>query len=167
MKMIAKRIALILYFSMVSGFAACGDDVPGSPDGIGQKISDVYHEFLGELKPMLASKPEAATIAPKLKDLREKYIQKFVALGKAQQAMSENDRRAVSAANMKANSEKQSKDRGLYDFGWLNEALAHYNKVDPNNAGKMLADVSILSQYAYFDLLKKQAPEEAKRLGIE
>ena len=33
--------------------------------------------------------------------------------------------------------------------------------------GNLLASFNILTQYADFDLLRKQAPEEAARLGIE
>jgi len=31
----------------------------------------------------------------------------------------------------------------------------------------LIADFNIITQYANFDLLKKQLPEEAKRLGIQ
>jgi len=167
------RPLMILALSLAlvaAGCSASGSDsasVPKTPDEMGQRISDDYYQFLSELKTMVEPKPAPADLAPKLGALRDKYIQRFVAIGKAQQSMNQEDRLKVSAANMRANSEKQSKDPGVNDLKWLNEATSHYGKVDSDNTGKMLAKAGIISQYAYPDLLKKQEPEEAKRLGIE
>jgi uncharacterized protein YdbL (DUF1318 family) len=35
------------------------------------------------------------------------------------------------------------------------------------NLGKIIKDFNIITQYALFDLLKKQSPKEAERLGIK
>ena len=46
------------------------------------------------------------------------------------------------------------------------EIQKHYAQMD-REFGNLLASFNVLSQYASFDLLKKQLPEEAKRLGID
>jgi hypothetical protein len=51
-------------------------------------------------------------------------------------------------------------------FKAYSEGQQYYSQKDPN-LGKTLKDFNIITQYAFFDLLKKQAPKEAERLGIK
>ena len=50
----------------------------------------------------------------------------------------------------------------------LNEAYrrahSHYMSTE---IGNLIAEFNVITQYANFDLLKQQAPTEAKRLGIQ
>ena len=51
-------------------------------------------------------------------------------------------------------------------FKPFSEGQQFYMKKDPN-LGKLIKDFNIITQYAFFDLLKKQDPKEAERLGIK
>lgn len=51
-------------------------------------------------------------------------------------------------------------------FNTYMEATNYYMSQDAA-LHKELSDFNILTQYASFDLLKKQAPEEAARLGLQ
>jgi hypothetical protein len=58
--------------------------------------------------------------------------------------------------------------RAVYNqpaYATYGEAVTHY--FDNKELHKLLTDFNIITQYADFELLKKQAPEEASRLGIE
>jgi hypothetical protein len=48
----------------------------------------------------------------------------------------------------------------------LSQAVQRFNSTDPALA-KELTSLNVITQYAFFELLQKQEPEEAKRLGID
>jgi hypothetical protein len=48
----------------------------------------------------------------------------------------------------------------------MSDAVNHYRNED-NDFANTLAEFNTLTQYADFDLLKKQKPDEATRLGIQ
>jgi hypothetical protein len=50
-------------------------------------------------------------------------------------------------------------------FQAVTDAASHYRSADSDLAN-LIARMNTLTQYAFFDLLRKQEPEEAKRLGI-
>ena len=47
-----------------------------------------------------------------------------------------------------------------------NEARIHYAKIDAELAA-LIGSFNIITQYSQFELIKKQEPAEAERLGIE
>jgi hypothetical protein len=163
-------VMLIVLFVSASICSGCGGaastSAPKDPKELGAKISNDYFEMMGELKSMVASKPAPEELSPKLKTLKDKYIEKFVAYGKQRQALSDQDKMAVNTSQMQTTSEKQSKDSSLTNLNWLNEAASHYTKLD-SKLGSELSSMAILTQYSDFDLLKKQNAAEAQRLGIQ
>lgn len=132
-----------------------------SPDALGEKIMDLYSNALIELAELLKDTPEAAVAGPNVDVLKEKYIQEFIVLGKAKEELEEADRSKVDLA-------LRIGLQGIYS------KPAYTNYTDAINPYlqdaafyKKLADFNIITQYADFDLLKEQAPQEAQRLGIE
>jgi len=77
------------------------------------------------------------------------------------EALDESGRSTVdSQINMKMNS--------LYKAPWYatyNDVQQHY--FQDRDFHKVIISFNIITQYASFDLLKKQEPEEAQRLGIQ
>lgn len=141
--------------------------VPESAQELGKKISNDYWEAMGELKAMVQPKPEAGELKPKVQAMRDKYIERFVAYGKAIEAKGESYKNEVTSAQNRAEAERRyAPNSDAIDISWLGEAVNYYRPKD-NDLGNMIADVNIITQYAYFDLLKQQRPKEAERLGIK
>jgi len=131
-----------------------------SPAELGQAIGAIYLEGLSQVTEMLKDRPEPAEVKPKLQGLKESTIQKLVELGRKREAMKEADRTAVEAASRLALNTVPADLFKAYQ-----DAQSYYLPKD-NDLFNLIADFNIITQYAFFDLLKKQAPKEAERLGI-
>mgnify|MGYP001825685059 CR=1 FL=1 len=129
------------------------------PAALGGEIGALYLQGYEDVIALLADRPdpEAATVA--LADLKESYIQQMVAFGYRREALDDAGRVAVDAAIMSAL-------RGLDEetFAAYSQASSDYSG-DPGVAA-LIGDFNIIGQYANFDLLREQDPEEAARLGV-
>ena len=133
-----------------------------TPDELGDAAVATWSEAMQELVALLESKPEAATIQSQVEQLKETYVVKLVALGRLREALSDSDKAKVSSgitAGLEATA----------DEPWFMSYMEIYDGYADGDLGfaNLLASFNILTQYADFDLLKQQAPEEAARLGIE
>ena len=177
-----KRNTFLLLGFLVVGLIACGGDQSGesqgpegstaarteqpkpaelSPVELGQKIGDIYLKAMTELVALLKDRPEAAAVKPNMEVLKEAYVQELVVLGRQREALDTAGRAAV-------DSQLRMKARGLYNdpvFTSFNEIQQHY--FQERDFHKIIMDFNIITQYAVFELLKKQVPEEASRLGIQ
>lgn len=132
----------------------------GSPENLGQKIGSSYVETLKQVVAMLNDRLPAEDVKAMLKEMKAGTIDIMVGLGREREALSSADRAAV--------------DRILSNrisgipmdlFKEYQDGQAFYK--GDSELFNLIADFNIISQYANFDLLKKQLPEEAKRLGIQ
>lgn len=132
-----------------------------TPQELGDKIGAVYVGSLEAVTKLLENKPDAATALPPVKELKEKTIQQLVELGKQREALGTADRAsvdtAINLALMKISNEAWYKT--------YTDLSQYYFK--EQDLQKVLASFNIIGQYANFDLLKKQEPAEAQRLGIK
>jgi len=132
----------------------------GSPENLGQKIGSSYIETLKQVTAMLNDRLPAEDLKAMLKDMKAGTIDLMIGLGREREAFSPADRAAV--------------DRVLSGrisgvpmdlFKEYQDGQAFY-KSDAE-LFTLIADFNIITQYANFDLLKKQLPDEAARLGIQ
>jgi hypothetical protein len=132
-----------------------------SPTEIGQQVGELYVKTMGNLIDLLKEKPEAAEVKPKVEVLKEACVMKMVEFGKKREVLDASGRSTVdSQIRMKVNS--------LYNdpvFTSFNDIQQHY--FQNQDFHKVVMSFNIITQYANFDLLRKQAPEEAQRLGIQ
>jgi hypothetical protein len=132
-----------------------------SPTEIGQQVADLYVNTMGELVETLKDKPEAADVMPNVEALKEECVTKMVELGRKREALDETGRSTV-------DSQIRMKMSSLYNdpvFTSFNDIQQHY--FQNQDFHKLVMSFNIITQYANFDLLKKQEPEEAQRLGIQ
>jgi hypothetical protein len=176
---LVRNVASLLIIGLLSTvFAACGGDDDGalagdplngssevdesiSPAELGELISQAYIELIDEVKPIVESRPEPAQLQPRLEGIKARYIDIFVAYGRQREAMTVSDRALADSAALAYLSAN-----GPADVEWANEATADYSETY-SELGATLGEISILSQYAFFDLLRQQTPEEAARLGLD
>ena len=150
-----------------SGSAAQPTAVPEQPKAqtpqeLGDEIGKVYVGTLEEVTRLVENQPAAAEVKAKVADLKEQAIQQLVELGKQREALSEADRAVVTSRIGMALSSIGSADW----YTQFSEAVSYYNKED-SDLSAMLASFNIIGQYAQFELLKQQEPQEAERLGIK
>jgi hypothetical protein len=131
-----------------------------TPAELGRSIGSLYYDALTELTQTLKDRPEPQAIKANVLEIREGYIRKLVALGKLRELMSEGDRKTVDAQiGMKLGGVPSDL------FNLYSQAHQYYSPKDRELA-ELMSGFNIITQYANFDLLKKQAPAEAARLGI-
>lgn len=172
------RFAFMLMLSFfILGLAACGEDKgdeaagggeakeeaakPATPEELSKAIFDVYMEGLDAVVAMSDAPPPLEEAKAALEPLKENMITKLVALGRQVEAMDDGQKAQVNAALSSAMMHVEQ-DK----FNKYSEMVTHYRAED-NDFANFISSLNIITQYAFFDLLKKQAPEEAARLGIE
>ncbi len=132
-----------------------------TPTEVGQQIGELYIRTMTELVELLEEKPEVSEVRAKVESLKEDCVTKMIDLGKKREALDEPGRSTVdSHIRMEVSS--------LYSdpvFTGFNEIQQHYFK--NQDFHKLVMSFNIITQYANFELLKKQEPEEAQRLGIQ
>jgi len=131
-----------------------------SPEEVGMQIVDIYSTAMGEIVDLMEERPDPATLGPQVEQLKDDTIQQLVDRGKEVEAMSAADRAVVENTVLSGVQELQT---GLYEA--YQEGQAYYAGEDLE-LGNLIASFNIITQYAFFDLLREQEPEEAERLGL-
>ena len=132
-----------------------------SPDELGKAIADNYLEAIKKLNELMKDKPDATDLTPKVEALKEETIKKMVEIGKKVAVLD-------AASQAKVNSKVSMAFNTLPGdvFKAFSEGQQFYLQKDAK-LGNTIKDFNIITQYAFYDLLKKQAPKEAERLGIK
>jgi hypothetical protein len=142
--------------------AATAAPATASPAELGEQIGTVYVNALRDVALLLKDKPEAAAVRSQVEQLKNDTVTKLVELGKAREAMSTSDRAQVDSKITKALDGAAGQDW----YTTYNDVWTHYSSADIE-FGNLIAAFNVIGQYANFDLLKKQLPDEATRLGIK
>ena len=131
-----------------------------SPDQLGDEIATLYLAAYDDVVDTLADRPPAAEATARLDTLKDGYIEQLVELGRYREAMAEPDRANVDSIVRRSLA-------GLSD-----DTLAEYQAAIDHYASdaelrELIASFNIIGQYASFDLLREQEPDEAARLGVD
>lgn len=145
---------------------------PGQPltptQSWAKNAMDCYEKAMKDTVAALEGEPAAEQVLPKLRAIKDKAVEGLIPLGRKRETMDASTRAQAEMAMW----------RLLEDFQ-KNETFQRYNKLvtgpyaaskattDPQKEASDLAiGMNIITQYAHFEILKKQAPKEAERLGI-
>ncbi len=135
--------------------------VPQTPRALGEAIGQTYQQTLAEFATLVAGYPAPAALADQVSELKGRTVQKMLTWGRLREVLSPAERKVVDAATLAA---LQRTDKAHWQA--FTEATSHYRAVD-NELANTIASLNIVTQYAAFELLKEQSPDEAKRLGVE
>jgi hypothetical protein len=163
-KMRFSIISLLAILFMMAGCSGNGQGEVGekmTPVELGKAIAANYVEVMNKVINLLKDTPPGIEVKPKLEELKETYVQKFVAFGKQRETLSAADK-ATTDSQISMGISKIP----MATYNRYTEIQKHYMGSDTGMAN-LIASFNIITQYASFELLKKQEPEEAKRLGIE
>jgi len=139
---------------------AAAPSSPETPEDVGEAIGAIYVDAMKKVIEMGKDHPPFEEIKPKLKALKDECISRLVKLGKVKDGLAEEQKAKINRT-VRA---KMAEVRSLFtEYG--NAANYYMNK--DRETYELFTSFNVITQYADFDLLRKQEPEEAKRLGIE
>jgi hypothetical protein len=133
---------------------------------LGRQVAATWSEAIQKLIPLLEGTPPIASLQAPVGSLKEDYVQKMVALGRQIAALDQSQRQA-------AYDRTTDVLDGTANSDWFNSYVRLYDQYaagtdqTSQNFAVLLSTFNTLTQYAFFDLLKAQDPEEARRLGIQ
>lgn len=135
------------------------DATAPSPEDIGNAVKAVYMDAIRQVTALMASNPSAEELMPQVLELKEREILRLVELGRQRDALDTRSKAACDRVIQQGFVELPMADFQTFTDGQRAYAddLALFNAIGSFN---------VITQYAVFELLKEQAPEEAARLGI-
>lgn len=180
-------IAIILSVAAATALAGCagglpdqtstsltGPTVPSSTTSstepqthlLADEVAATWAESIQDLVPLLENTPPVASIQAQVADLKEQYIQKMVLIGTDVALLDAEDQQTVYVRATDSMS-------AMGDAPWFSSYKARYVPYEEmtdaasQEFAVVLASFNTLSEYAFFNLLKEDKPDEASRLGIE
>jgi hypothetical protein len=131
-----------------------------TPRQLGDSIGTVNCEGLSELSGLLGAQADPAALSEEVAALKERLIERLIPLGHARSALEPDERQAVDMATSFAVSRVD-----MAAFQAMTDACTTYRQ-SHNALSNMLASFNVIHQYAAFELLAQQLPDEAARLGV-
>jgi hypothetical protein len=133
---------------------------------LGKQIGATWSEAIQKLVPMLEGTPPIASLQAPVAQLKEEYVQKMVALG-----------RQVETLDVEQQGDVYARAQDILDAtagtDWFTRYVTLYDQYAANtdqasqDFAILLSTFNTLTEYAFFDVLKDQDPDEAARLGIQ
>lgn len=140
--------------------SAVSEEKSMTPDEMGNAVSDLYVQAMTELNALLENEPPADEVRDDIAALKEKYVQQMINYGQQREEMDESYRSKMDLAIRLGLNDVYDDDT----YTTYSENVNTY--FEDKEVRELLSSFNILTQYANYDLLKQQAPEEAQRLGI-
>ncbi len=139
--------------------ATAGTSDTALPDELGDSIAVLYLAVYDDVITAVEDRPDPAKATTRLTALKDQYIEQLVELGRQREALDPSSRATVDARISSAL------------MGLPTETLAEYQAAIDDYAGDaeldtLIRSFNIIGQYANFELLREQEPDEATRLGI-
>lgn len=135
------------------------------PKEIADQVFRIYVDTLSQANTLLEGTPPVSEVASKLDAIKEASVTRLVALGREIAAMNDGDRATVEGAVSSAISMMTYVPETKTVYAGYQAVWAAYSK-DDKDFFQTIKSLNILTQYAFFDLLRKQEPDEADRLGV-
>jgi hypothetical protein len=133
-----------------------------SPEELGDEIGALYLAVYDDVIETLEDRPDPDEATARLTELEATYIEQFVELGRQREQLDESGRATVDTAISTAI--MSLPEETLAEF---QAAIDDYADPDAPELSELIRSFNIIGQYASFDLLREQDPDEAARLGID
>ncbi|MBN1637995.1 MAG: hypothetical protein JW866_03450 [Ignavibacteriales bacterium] len=127
---------------------------------LGEIIKTEYLKINDELIDILNKENDTSKLFEQINALKDKTIEKFVEYGKEREKLSEEEKNACNNVIVMMFSSMD-----MQKFNFIHGKVKEFwnTKIE---LSKLIQEFNIITQYCDFDLLKKQKPDEAKRLGL-
>jgi hypothetical protein len=117
-----------------------------------------------ETAKLVKDQPDAETIEAQFDDLLNSWQTKLLTIGQHVMTMSEAEKKQVEAAIRIAQADMQYNEQAKQQFTAYSQGVFPYHKDSPDFYQK-LKSINIITQFAFFDLLKKQNQDAIERWG--
>jgi len=150
-------------------FAACGTQSSGkekplTPDTYAEEVYVIWEQAIISLNNIIGNNPPVSEeLIEKVKDLKEETISKLIVYGEKHSQMTEELK--TSSSNKLVMKMGKMASLPAWD-NVMNQCFKHYFNID-YKFSNIISSFNTITQYADYDLLKKQLPAEAERLGIK
>lgn len=128
---------------------------------IGLRITSCYHRTVGKAAELLRRETDQKALERGLEAIKHDAILELVELGRQREVLSADEDEQLDALVMKG-----LRAVDMDDWNVLDEATRKY-QADAPEISELLFEINLITQYSDFELLRAQAPDEAKRLGID
>lgn len=162
---LTKRTLLISIAAGAVVFGTTGARA-ADPTETANQVYQIYVDTLAQTNEAFAGAPEyTAELGAQFDVIKEASVTKLVALGHEIAAMSDGDRTTVEGkvGAMVSGIDRKPETADIWSEYY--DVLSGYARGD-QDFFKKIQSLNILTQYAFFGLLRKQAPAEAERLGV-
>ena len=133
---------------------------------LAKQVGATWEEAVQKLIPILQGTPPFASIQQSVAALKEEYVQKMVALGRQIAALSPDDIQAAYDRTQDILSSTAESD-WFKSYTNLYNVYAAQEDEAAQQFAVLLSTFDTLTEYAFFNVLKDQDPDEATRLGIK
>lgn len=135
---------------------------PATPDDLASELYEVTARMRAEADTLLRANVDtpADVLGPLVAGLKDRYITEFVAIGWRREAFDAAGRAAFDSAFRRLLAADPQPDLEPYNV------LTRRLDAERSPVAREVASLNILTQYAFFDLLRRQEPAEADRLGV-
>ncbi len=131
-----------------------------TPRAIGEAVGALYVDTMEQVVAALEGTPEVEVAKAKLAEIRARAVDNLVELGRKRAALDDAGK-AVVTQMVRSGIRRVPADV----FKAYSAAHKHYMAADPET-GELLSSFNVITQYADFDLLEKQAPKEFESLDL-
>lgn len=130
------------------------------PRVLGEHVAASYISAMEDIVALCEDRPPVSELGPQVDALFAEYVDIFVEYGRFYQNMAPADRASV---DLQLSGAYYGMGQEL--FSEFSEAVSHYRVLD-NDLANRISAFNIITQYYNFELLRRQEPEEADRLGV-
>lgn len=149
--------------------AACGQqssgkDKPLTPDTYADEVYSIWEDAIISLNSIIEKNPPVSEeLIKKVTDLKEETIRQLIVYGEKHSQMS--DEMKASSSNKLVMKMGKMASLPAWD-NVMNKCFKQYFDTD-YKFSNIISSFNTITQYADYELLKKQLPAEAERLGIK
>lgn len=162
---VTKRVVLASIAASALVFGTTGARA-ADPTKTAEHVYQIYVDTMDQTNAALAGAPEPTdALGAQLDAIKEAGVTELVALGHEIAAMNAADRATVEGkvSSLVSSIHRKPETKDVYaDYQAVWKAYVRGDQ----EFFERIKSLNILTQYAFFDLLRKQSPEEADRLGV-
>ncbi|MCB1582506.1 MAG: hypothetical protein KDI92_05525 [Xanthomonadales bacterium] len=130
----------------------------------GAQIVNIYQKAIKQTTELVKNQPDAEIIQTQFDDLLHSWQTELLTIGQHVMGMTEREKQQVGSAVNKEHVNMQYDKQAKQQFTAYSQGIFPYHQTNPELYQK-LKSINIITQFAFFDLLKKQNPGAEEKWG--
>jgi hypothetical protein len=148
-----------------SSLASSTSGVQSQVEQLSDKVISTWVESMQRLVVLLEGTPPISSVQTGVSSLKEEYVQKMVALGRQVKTLDPSDQQlAYDRVDDKLSA--MGEETWFVTYETLYEHYAANEDEVSQQFAVQLSSFNTLTQYAFFEVLRANDPDEATRLGV-